>query len=152
MTARTARCVPAPLAEPAETGHNGAVRSLLLGLVVVLSVVAVGCGPTRSSMAGLDEMRLRATRFATTGDAIVVERGDPMGSAMVLNEAYLDGDRIVLGALVTSSGNAAQRTDCVDVSALRPTEGWEDRIYWRAPNGSLAHVDGVVRAAPDECD
>ena len=105
----------------------------------------------RSSMIGLDAMREgRSATFAATGDVVVVTRHDPMGGAMVMNDAYLDGDRVVLGALVTSSGGAADRVECVDLRALTRAPGWESRLYWRGPDGVLSHVPDVVTGADAE--
>lgn len=128
---------------------SAVTRHLCLAQALALaSSLILGCGPMRSSMIGLDSMReSRGAAFAATGDVIVVSRNDPMGGAMVLNHAYLDGDRVVLGALVTSSGGAAARVECVDVRALSRAPGWEERIYWRGPDGALARVSDVVTGA-----
>lgn len=55
------------------SSKNGACAPLLLVLLLV------GCGPTRSSVVGLGGMRARDATFATSGFAVVVSWEGEMG-------------------------------------------------------------------------
>lgn len=121
---------------------NGAVLTAAFACML-----AVGCGASRSSVVSLDGMRARGATFGASGFAVVVSWDGEVGANYVLNEPYVDGDRVVLGVLgMVSSGAGGRRTECVSLAGLALPDDWEHRLHWRAPDGTLTPIDDVGRA------
>lgn len=114
-------------------------------MLVLLSLVALtSCSPTRSSMISYDSLRSnREARFFVHDDTIVMRFHDPMGLALVIYEPALEGDRVVLNGGLASAGSGGERTHCVVLSS--PPPGWQERLFWREPDGELTRITEFER-------